>query len=69
MPGLDNTGPMGTGAQTGRRMGKCQENDSTVETENRLRKRMRMWRKGLGKRNQEELGRRNSGRGGRGLAE
>ncbi len=33
MPGLDNTGPMGQGAQTGRKRGKCRGgNDSNEET-------------------------------------
>ena len=32
MPGFDKTGPMGQGAQTGRRMGKCvADNDTNVE--------------------------------------
>ena len=33
MPGLDSTGPMGEGAQTGRKQGKCRGvNDSIIET-------------------------------------
>ncbi|QGY46894.1 hypothetical protein GM418_25510 [Maribellus comscasis] len=32
MPGLDKTGPMGQGSQTGRKMGRCrQELENTVE--------------------------------------
>jgi hypothetical protein len=29
MPGLDKTGPMGQGAQTGRKMGKCKTGNET----------------------------------------
>ena len=33
MPGFDRTGPLGQGAQTGRKMGKCRiENETTDET-------------------------------------
>jgi hypothetical protein len=30
MPGLDKTGPMGQGSQTGRRMGRCQQENETL---------------------------------------
>jgi hypothetical protein len=32
MPGLDKTGPLGQGSQTGRKMGRCnQENETNVD--------------------------------------
>jgi len=32
MPGLDKSGPLGQGSQTGRKMGRCaQENDSIID--------------------------------------
>ncbi len=33
MPGLDKTGPMGQGAQTGRKMGKCKTGNETLVDE------------------------------------
>lgn len=41
MPGLDKTGPVGLGSQTGRKRGQCSgESDSTVECTPRGRGRM-----------------------------
>lgn len=33
MPGLDRTGPMGQGSQTGRKQGKCNNENQTIEEE------------------------------------
>lgn len=33
MPGLDRTGPMGQGSQTGRKEGKCNNENQTIEEE------------------------------------
>lgn len=33
MPGLDRTGPMGQGSQTGRKQGKCNSENQTIEEE------------------------------------
>ena len=39
MPGLDSTGPMGQGSQTGRKLGNCSgENDSVAEVTPRGRR-------------------------------
>lgn len=46
MPGLDRTGTMGQGAQTGRRMGKCNRRNNQ-QTENFFRG--RGFGKGLGR--------------------
>lgn len=68
MPGLDKTGPLGQGAQTGRRMGKCQENIINDVTECRIGKRRRFGNgNGYGRKNQENFGRRHERKGGRGL--
>ncbi len=67
MPGLDSTGPMGQGAQTGRRMGKCSGN----EVDDTLMPGRRFFRgagRGIGRRNfkgnyEENFGGRGRGRG------
>jgi len=65
MPGLESTGPMGQGAQTGKRMGKCSGNsvDDTLPGRRSLRGAGR----GIGRRNfdgnEENFGGRGRGRG------
>lgn len=34
MPGLDKTGPLGQGAQTGKKMGQCAQENNTIPEEN-----------------------------------
>lgn len=47
MPGLDSTGPMGQGSQTGRKMGRCGA-DNEIHADELPRG--RGFRRGLGKR-------------------
>ena len=50
MPGLDKTGPLGQGSQTGRKMGRCKQENETIADEmprrhglgKRLGKKMRL---------------------------
>ena len=37
MPGFDNTGPMGQGAQTGKKLGKCSSGKTIGNLEGRMR--------------------------------
>ncbi len=67
MPGLDSTGPMGQGAQTGRRMGKCRGTDEENFIQNG-RRFNRGGMRGFGNRNfnansEENFGGRGRGRG------
>lgn len=40
MPGLDKTGPMGKGSQTGRKQGNCSDNSSVTLEDRPLERRM-----------------------------
>ncbi|WP_346860274.1 DUF5320 domain-containing protein [uncultured Draconibacterium sp.] len=69
MPGLDKTGPMGQGSQTGRKNGRCStDNDTTLEYPMRGRRNGRGFRHRGNMENEAEEGFRGGrGNGWRGL--